>query len=137
MNRKAVITISDRHEVDGEFEEASLSTVGEFEPIDGGYRLIYDELEDYAGSVTALTYQDGGVTMIRQGEKNAELVIEKDKRYTCMYATEYVDLTLGVFGKEIKSELNENGGRLFFSYTLDFNTGFCSQNELTVDFRFE
>ena len=54
-----------------------------------------------------------------------------------MYATEYVDLMLGVHGKEVRSRVGENEGELFFSYTLDFNTGFCSQNKLHITFRFE
>ena len=138
MSRKVVITIADKHEIDGQPEEAKLTTVGEYERTLSGYKLTYDETEDFSGSVTTLTLDGGKVTMNRVGGKhNAQLIVEPGKRYSCMYVTEYADLMLGVRGKEVKNKSDENGGELFFSYTLDFNTGFCSQNELNVTFRFE
>lgn len=138
MSKKVVITIADRHEIDGEPEEAKLTTVGEYDRTLTGFVLRYDETEDFSGSVTTLTVDGSKVTMHRLGGKhNAQLIVEPGKRYSCMYATEYADLMLGVRGKDVRSRLNENGGELNFSYTLDFNTGFCSQNELNVTFRFE
>lgn len=138
MSRRVVITIADTHETDGQREQAKLTTVGEFERTLTGCILRYDETEDFSGSVTTLTLDGGKITMQRAGGKhNAQLIVEPGKRYSCMYVTEYADLMLGVRGKEVRSEIDENGGKLFFSYTLDFNTGFCSQNELNVTFRFE
>lgn len=138
MSRKVVITINDTHEIDGQTETAKLSTVGKYEEKENGYVLRYLETEDFQGSETTVSYIDGVVTMKRLGNKhNAQLIIEPGKRYSCMYATEYVDLMLGVHGKEVSSRVGENEGELFFSYTLDFNTGFCSQNKLKITFRFE
>ena len=138
MSRKVVITINDTHIVDGQKETAKLSTVGMYEEKENGYLLRYKETEDFKGSETTVSYIDGVVTMKRLGGKhNAQLIVEPGKRYSCMYATEYVDLMLGVHGKEVKTHRDENGGELFFSYTLDFNTGFCSNNKLHISFRFE
>lgn len=138
MNRKVVITISDSHEVDGQTETAKLSTVGKYEELANGYLLRYQETEDFKGSETTVSYIDGVVTMKRLGGRhNAQLIVEPGKRYSCMYATEYVDLMLGVHGKEVKSRVGEYEGELFFSYILDFNTGFSSQNKLQITFRFE
>ena len=138
MSRKVVITINDSHEIDGQTETAKLSTVGRCEEKENGYLLRYLETEDFKGSETTVSYIDGVVTMKRLGGKhNAQLIVEPGKRYSCMYATEYVDLMLGVHGKEVKSRISENEGELFFSYVLDFNTGFCSQNKLKITFRFE
>lgn len=138
MSRKVVITINDCHEVDGQKETAKLSTVGQYEEKENGYLLRYQETEDFKGSETTVSFIDGVVTMKRLGEKhNAQLIVEPGKRYSCMYATEYVDLMLGVHGKEVRSRVSESEGELFFSYTLDFNSGFCSQNELQITFRFE
>lgn len=138
MSRKVVITINDSHEIDGQTETAKLSTVGKYEELGNGYLLRYLETEDFSGSETTVSHIDGVVTMKRLGGKhNAQLIVEPGKRYSCMYATEYVDLMLGVHGKEVRSRVGENEGELFFSYTLDFNTGFCSQNKLHITFRFE
>lgn len=138
MSRKVVIIINDSHTTDGEKETARLITVGKYEERENGYLLRYKEAEDFEGSETTISYIDGVVTMKRIGGKhNAQLIIEPGKRYSCMYATEFVDLMLGVFGKEVSSKVDENRGELKFSYTLDFNTGFTSFNELNIKFRFE
>ncbi len=138
MSKKVVITIADRHEIDGEFEEAKLTTVGEYEETENGFTLTYNETEDFVGSITTLTVADESVSMKRSGPAhNAQLIVEPGKRYSCMYKTEYMDLMLGVQGREVKYNIGADKGRLFFSYTLDFNAGFSSQNELNVTFRFE
>ncbi len=138
MTRKVVITIADIHIIDGQQEEAKLATVGEYEETENGFILKYNETEDFSGSVTTVTYSGNAVEMKRRGLKhNAQLIVEPGKRYSCMYATEYADLMLGVQGKEVRAKIEEESGELYFSYTLDFNTGFSSHNELNITFRFE
>ncbi|HBL40101.1 MAG TPA: DUF1934 domain-containing protein [Ruminococcaceae bacterium] len=137
MKEKVIITISDSHEIDGEREESRLTTVGELERTENGCILTYEETEDFKGSRVTITYTGKRIDMVRSGTHCANLTIEPGKRYTCAYSTEYGDLTLGIFGKEIRAELSEKDGHLFFSYTLDFDAGFCSQNDLTIDYRSE
>ena len=137
MKEKVVITISDRHEIDGESEQSSLTTVGELERTATGCILTYDETDCFAGSRVTLTYTGSRVEMQRSGTHCANLTVEQGRRYSCAYVTEFGELTLGVFGKAVRGALREKSGRLFFSYTLDFDSGFCSQNDLTVDYRCE
>ena len=137
MKEKVVITISDRHEIDGESERSRLTTVGELERTAEGCILTYDETGELAGSRVTLTYTGSRVEMLRSGARCANLTVEKGRRYSCAYFTEFGDLTLGVFGKEVRGTLRKKSGRLFFSYTLDFDAGFCSQNDLTIDYRCE
>lgn len=138
MTRKAVITIADVHVIDGQQEEAKLTTVGEYEETENGFVLTYNESEDFSGSITTVTYTGKSIEMKRRGLKhNAQLIVEPGKRYSCMYATEYADLMLGVQGKDVRARVNEDSGELYFSYTLDFNTGFSSHNILNISFRFE
>ncbi len=137
MKEKVIITISDCHEIDGEKEQSQLTTVGELERTENGCILFYDETEDFSGSRVTVTYTGERIDMVRSGAYCANLTIEPGRRYTCAYSTEYGDLTLGIFGKEIQAGLNEKDGHLFFSYTLDFDSGFCSQNELSIDYRCE
>ena len=40
---------------------------------------------------------------------------------------------IGVDAKTVKSTLTENGGSLYFSYTLDVNASLLSENEVTID----
>lgn len=137
MGKKAIITIDDSHEVGGESESSTLTTTGSFERTDDGCVLSYDEVGDLFGNVTQITLKGDRVTMERKGKNNAQLIIEKNKRYNCLYTTDYAELMLGISGRKVRSEINEKGGRLYLSYGIDFSSGFSSNNELTVSFRFE
>lgn len=137
MKEKVVITISDRHEIDGESERSKLTTVGELERTAKGCILTYNEEGDFAGSRVRLTYTGSRIEMQRSGAHCADLTVEPGQRYSCAYPTEFGTLMLGVFGKEVRGTLREKSGRLFFSYTLDAGAGFCSQNDLTIDYRCE
>lgn len=138
MKKKVVISIDDFHEIDGEMENATLSTEGVLSVDKGGYSLVYAELDDSIPGETTLRYDEpsGIVTMTRRGQSVAQLIIEKNKRYSCLYSTEFGQLMLGVYGHEISSCVTEDGGSLNFKYTLDFNTGFSTENELKVRFRY-
>ena len=39
---------------------------------------------------------------------------------------------LGVFAQRVDSDMNENGGRLEFDYTLDLGAGVVSENYLVI-----
>ncbi len=132
-----IISIDDFHEIDGEMQSASLSTVGEL-TVDGeGYSLTYSSIDESVPGETTLRFDErtNTVTMTRRGDGIAELVVEENRRYTGMYSTEFGPLALGVFGHSIHSHRIEADGSLNFRYTLDFNTGFSSKNELKVQFR--
>ena len=58
---------------------------------------------------------------------------EGRKRHQCHYSTMFGDLMVGVFTDTVKSELNEKGGRLYVSYSLDFNAGLVSKNEIIIN----
>ena len=59
------------------------------------------------------------VSMLRFGKQSSQLIIEKGTRHLCHYETGYGSVSLGVAADVIEQRLDENGGRLKFSYTLD------------------
>ena len=62
----------------------------------------------------------------------SRLMLEKGKRHQCLYQTIAGDLMIGVFTKTMKNTLNEKGGTLEVSYTLDFNTDLVSENRFII-----
>lgn len=132
--RKAIIKITDRHVQDGEEYEAELTTSGEFEITENGCKVIYSETdEELDNCITTLDVEGSRkISMTRSGKYNTEMVIEKDRRHSCYYKTPYGELIMGIFAKNVLSEMTENGGMLNFSYTIDFNNTPASENELTV-----
>ena len=131
--KDAVVKITDRHVQDGEEYTCELTTGGSLDFRPDGFTVVYHETdEELKGCKTELKYADGIIIMTRSGKYNTELIIEKDRRHSCFYATPYGELIMGVYGKNIVSDMTEKGGTLCFRYTLDFNSMPASENELKI-----
>ena len=111
--------------------------------------LVICEVEELNGSDAVCKVIAGGELSDRKSMHFPNKVLlgeylsEQDKADLLFGIKNKVDFVAASFVStkndiaSLRSFLNENGGELNFSYTLDFNTGFCSQNELKVTFRFE
>lgn len=131
---KAIVKIVDRHIQDGEKISCELTTSGEFEVTESGCKIVYNETdEELANCVTTLDVEASDkISMTRSGKYNTEMIIEKERRHSCYYATPYGELLMGIYAKKIENKVTENGGTLDFSYTIDFNNVTASENELSV-----
>ena len=124
-------------------EFVELMTRGQFVQKGGSYYITYKETETtgYEGCTTTLKIAADGsrVAMLRFGKgggAGTQLLIEKGKRNLCHYETGYGSVSLGVAADVIEQRLDENGGSLKFSYTLDSGAeSFISRNlvDITVD----
>lgn len=71
--------------------------------------------------------------MTRSGKTHSSLLIEKSKRHLCNYGTDFGDLLMGVYGRDIEADM-ENG--VFnFEYDIDFNGSVASQNKVRLSFQ--
>ena len=66
----------------------------------------------------------------RTGPYHTELIMEKGRRHSCLYSTEYGEVLMGVYAENIDSHMAETGGYLEFAYTIDFDGDFVSRNTL-------
>jgi uncharacterized beta-barrel protein YwiB (DUF1934 family) len=135
MSKKdVIISIVDNHESDGENSTSELITVGTLNGYGDNYSLVYAEQDEaLKGCITTIRVEDSHrIIMTRTGDICAEMVIEKDKRHNCHYITPHGDFMMGIFARYINSAMKADGGELKFQYTIDFNTGFASVNELMV-----
>ena len=131
--KEAIIKITDRHIQEGEELSAELTTNGSLAFRPDGFTVTYVETdEELRGCTTVLNYRDGAIVMTRTGKYNTELIIEKDRRHTCFYQTPFGELMMGVYTKNIFTDMSENGGSLRFSYTIDFNNDLASENDLDI-----
>ena len=132
--KNVIIRIVDKHETDGEHSSSELITVGTLDGFGDNYSLAYTEQDEaLQGCVTTIKVEDQKrVVMTRTGEVCAEMIIEKDKRHNCHYMTPYGDFMMGVYARDVRSKMAADGGELNFQYTIDFNTGLSSVNELKV-----
>lgn len=121
-------------------EFVELMTRGQFVQKGGSYYITYKETETtgYEGCTTTVKVAEDArkVSMLRFGKQSSQLIIEKGTRHLCHYETSYGSVSLGVAADVIEQRLDENGGRLKFSYTLDSGAeNFISRNlvDITVD----
>lgn len=136
---KALITIIGHQKYDDDKDQVEMKTVGTFEHDDDNYIIRYnEELENSTAPLRAklnITKDESKVEMIKSGAYSSCLIIEKSKRHLCNYGTEYGDMLMGIFGREIETEFNETEGTFKFSYDIDINGAISSQNDVIIKFR--
>jgi uncharacterized beta-barrel protein YwiB (DUF1934 family) len=135
MTENYLIDIQGTMEQDGDVDRVHLMTKGSFVHKDNSYFISYRETEatGYGGNVTTVKAEGSGkVSMLRFGPQPSQLVIERGTRHVCHYDSGYGVLSLGVAADEITNHLNDAGGRLVFSYTLDSGSAQISRNEVKI-----
>ncbi|MCI1966238.1 MAG: DUF1934 domain-containing protein [Oscillospiraceae bacterium] len=136
MQENYLISIKGRQRVDDETGEVELTTFGSYVRRGDSRYIVYKEYtsEDKSKTRTSILKVDGGdkVTLMRGGEDQTRLILERGKRHLCQYDTEFGNMMIGVFTSRVQSELNDLGGKLEVSYTLDINSSLSSQNEIFI-----
>ena len=132
---KYLISIVGEQKVDGDNDKIEVLTTGSYIMKNGHCFIGYKEHdEDYPDDFcnNLIKVENETVTITRKGKLRSQLMLEKGKRHQCLYQTVAGDLMIGVFTKTLENSLNEKGGTLEVSYTLDFNTDLVSENRFKV-----
>ena len=136
---KALSTITGRQQYDDDKDQVEMKTIGTVEQDDENYIIRYnEELENSTMPIRArlnIAKDESKVEMIKSGPYSSCLIIEKSKRHLCNYGTEYGDMLMGIFGREVENAYNDNEGTFKFSYDIDINGAISSQNDVTIEFR--
>jgi len=135
-NKDVMITLKSIQSTGKDKEEMELITQGKYRKTSDGFVISYDESEatGYEGSKTILTtIGESQVTMERKGSTTSNLVIEKNKKHHCHYGTPYGDFMVGITANDIKSNLDIDGGELYFKYVIDINSSYISDQEIFIN----
>ncbi len=135
MDNNYIISIIGTQELDGDKDTVEVMTTGSYIMKNGKRYINYKEYDsDNPNNFCSNTVKVDGdkVTIMRSGDVSSRLVLQKNVRHQCHYGTPVGDLMIGVFADTIDNNLNDDGGELFVSYTLDFNAGFASRNEFKI-----
>ena len=136
---KALITVIGHQKFDDDKDQVEMKTVGTVEYDDDNYIIRYnEELENSTAPLRAklnIAKDESKVEMIKSGAYSSCLIIEKSKRHLCNYGTEYGDMLMGIFGREVENDFNENEGTFKFSYDIDINGAISSQNDVIIKFK--
>ncbi len=137
MENKFLISITGIQEVDGETEKIEVMTTGEYIIKNGSRYIKYVEYDNdnpniHFNNIVKVSKDNNKVTIIRTGDTESRLTLEKRRRHLCHYRTIAGELMIGVYTDTIDVSLDENGGELSVKYQLDFNAGLVSNNEFYI-----
>ncbi len=136
MQENYLISIRGKQKVDDETGEVELTTLGSYVRRGDSRYIVYKEYtsEDSNQTRTSILKIDGSskVTLMRGGEDRTRLILESGKRHLCQYDTEFGNMMIGIFTSRVQSDLNDLGGNLEVSYTLDINSSLSSQNDIFI-----
>ena len=135
--KKYVFVISSEITTDGDKSNIELTTTGNYSRVNGRWVLLYDEMSEDKTAVikTMIKVDDKSVTITRNGEGSSKLIMTEGERNMCHYRTQFGDILLGVYCNEVNNELNDSGGKISMSYTLDVNASVLSENKVTIKIR--
>ena len=139
MDKKALIKVVGTQRFGRDSDKIELTTIGTFEETKDNYILRYTEEQEppYSAVKTSLSVSKDKkiVQLMREGKNGSILIIERSKRNLCNYATEFGDILMGIYGKNIEHSCNEKGGSLSFDYDIDINGAISSMNEVEVTYK--
>jgi len=129
-----MISIKGIYNTDGSPDTIELLTCGRFYRRNNSYWLSYEESETtgFEGYKTTLHIEPDKVTMRRSGLSESQLIVQKGTRHQCLYDTGFGSITVGVNGRTVNSTLDDNGGTVDFSYSMDINTALTSENRVII-----
>ncbi len=133
--KKVLVKVKGTQGIDGESAVIELATEGTLREFEGDYIITYSEDATESGgkTKTQLTVQKSGTVILdRRGDLNSRLVIAEGERNNCLYAIPQGSMTLGIYGKEIKSNMTANGGTVKMVYSIDMNLTPISDNEVEI-----
>lgn len=133
--KKVLVKVKGTQGIDGENAVIELSTEGTLREFEGDYIITYsdDPTESGTQTKTQLTIQKSGTVILdRRGDLNSRLVITEGERNNCLYAIPQGSMTLGIYGKQVKSNMTASGGTVKMVYSIDMNLQPLSDNEVEI-----
>ena len=139
MKKNALIRIVGKQKYGIDSDKIEMTTVGTIEEKDDCFILRYDEEQEPPmkplRTKLTVTKDEQRVEMMRSGDHSSLLIIERSKRNLCNYGTDFGDILMGIYGKNIDHSFDGREGTFFFGYDIDINGALTSENEVKVTVR--
>jgi len=121
MKKNAIISVvSKQSDSEDDGDAIEVVTPGEFYKKDNCYYAVYEETEisGMKGTTTTLKIEEEKFTLIRTGTTNTEMNFKKYVRDLTLYSTPHGALDLTVDTRELKMNIDNNGGEVFIDYDM-------------------
>lgn len=133
--KKVLVKVRGTQGIDGQEEVIELSTEGTLRKFEDDYIITYSEDPTESGqkTKTQLTVTPNNTVILdRRGDLNSRLVITEGERNSCLYAIPQGSMTLGIYGKEVKNNMTDQGGTVKMVYSIDMNLAPLSENKVEI-----
>lgn len=122
MKKKALISIISNQNYDEE-EVIEVVTPGEFHINENDYEAIYEETEisGMEGTTTRVRIFGDEISLEREGTTTTKMDFKKNNNYITLYNTPYGMLELKINTKDLKVEMNDQGGEVHINYDLSIS----------------
>lgn len=119
MKKKAIITVVSKQAATDD-SAIEVVTPGEYYREEDCYFAVYDEskLSGMEGTKTTLKISPNDFLLTRVGTTNAEMKFRKNSNEISMYDTPYGMLELKLETKDLKVNLDDEGGEVEIKYNL-------------------
>ena len=136
MKRNVVLSIRGRQAYPGQEPDViELVTEGTMEYRDDGWDLRYEEsnLTGLEGVTTTFRVESKTITLTRTGKLNSQMVFEEGTVHDSLYQLEFGALMISVCAKQVKWNLNEQGGTIDLVYAIEIEHSAAG----TIDYHLE
>lgn len=135
---RILLEITGTQQIDRDKDKIELTTIGTIRDDGSAYIVRYTEEQTPPLAPVKVTVRiqkdESAVQMTRTGAFDSCLMIEKSKRNLCRYGTEFGDILLGIYGREIETKIDDSTGSFFFGYDVDINGALASKNTVNMIF---
>ena len=135
MSKKAVITVKSYISV--EEESIEVITPGVFTVLKNGFKAEYEEtkLSGMEGTKTTMMINKNSFELIRCGSTETQMIFDRNNQSMSLYKTPYGNMTVTIDTKQLKIDVDENGGSIHIVYTLLIEGQQKIETDLNVDIK--
>lgn len=135
MGKRAIISISSEEMVGD--KPISVATLGNFYKRNNCYYAVYKETEisGMEGTTTTLKIKDDTFCIIRMGTTSTKMEFEKNQKSYSMYNTPYGTMELEIDTKEMKIDVDEEGGSVEIEYDLRIINQLSQTTKIDINIR--
>ena len=135
MSKKAVITVKSNISV--EEESIEVITPGVFTVLKNGFKAEYEEtkLSGMEGTKTTMMINKNSFELIRCWSTETQMIFDRNNQSMSLYKTPYGNMTVTIDTKQLKIDVDENGGSIHIVYTLLIEGQQKIETDLNVDIK--
>lgn len=135
MTKDVLVKITGAHLLEGETENLSVITGGNYYYKNGKHYVIYEELMDEDGGVIRNTIKAGSdeVDIIKSGSTRAHMMFRVHETNVSCYITPYGQMMIGVATDRIRISEEEDKLHIQIDYTLEINYESATQCQIDIE----